>query len=135
MQSISQSIPILIWVYPRKQGWPDLSHSGSNLSYSHSPSHSIHFILDLHSTQTYMNNHFVQPCHKKHFLWFKWALILQDLFPLIQRPVNYLTMCEIWVSSTKIRCVHVYAHKILLWVWFDLLKHKNENLSMSYLIL
>ena len=24
-------LPILIWVYPRKQGWPDLPHSNSNL--------------------------------------------------------------------------------------------------------
>ena len=27
--------------YPHKRGWPDLPHSASNLSHSHSPSHSI----------------------------------------------------------------------------------------------
>ena len=42
----NQSInPILIRVYPRKRGWPDLPHSNSNLSNSHSPSRSIHGIL------------------------------------------------------------------------------------------
>ena len=39
--------PILIRVYPCKQGWPDLPHSNSNLSNSHSPSRSIHGILFL----------------------------------------------------------------------------------------
>ena len=39
--------PILIRVYPRKWGWPDLSHSNSNLSNSHSLSRSIHDILFL----------------------------------------------------------------------------------------
>ena len=37
--------PILIQVYPRKWGWPDLLHSNSNISSSHSPSWSIHGIL------------------------------------------------------------------------------------------
>ena len=37
--------PIMICVYPRKWRWPDLNHSNSNLSNSHSPSHSIHVIL------------------------------------------------------------------------------------------
>ena len=37
--------PILIRVYPRKWGWPDLSRCNSNLSNSHSPSRSIHGIL------------------------------------------------------------------------------------------
>ena len=45
------SIPILIQVYPpplpHKRGWPDLLYSGSNLSNSHSPSHSIQCILFL----------------------------------------------------------------------------------------
>ena len=35
----------LIQVYPRKQVWPDLPHSNSNLSNSHSPFRSIHGIL------------------------------------------------------------------------------------------
>ena len=30
--------PILIRVYPHKEGWPDLPHSNSNLSNYHSPS-------------------------------------------------------------------------------------------------
>ena len=34
--------PIMIRVYPRKWGWPDLPHFGSNLSNSNSPSRSIH---------------------------------------------------------------------------------------------
>ena len=38
---------ILIQVYPRKRGWPDLPHSNSNLSNSHSPSRSIQGILFL----------------------------------------------------------------------------------------
>ena len=37
--------PILIRVYPRKWGWPDLLHSKSNLSNSHSSSCSIQGIL------------------------------------------------------------------------------------------
>ena len=37
--------PILIRVYPRKRGWPDLPHSNSNLSNSHSPSRSIQGFL------------------------------------------------------------------------------------------
>ena len=37
--------PILIWVYPHKQGWPDLPHANSKLSNSHSPSRWIHGIL------------------------------------------------------------------------------------------
>ena len=37
--------PILIRVYPRKRGWLDLPHSGSNLSNSHSPSRSIQNLL------------------------------------------------------------------------------------------
>ena len=37
--------PFLIWFYPRKRGWPDLPHSASNLSHSHSPSCSILCIL------------------------------------------------------------------------------------------
>ena len=36
---------ILIRVYPCKWGWPDLPHSNSNLSNSHSPSHSIQGIF------------------------------------------------------------------------------------------
>ena len=39
--------PVLILVYLRKQGWPDLPHSNSNLSNSHSPSCSIQGILPL----------------------------------------------------------------------------------------
>ena len=38
-------ILVLIQVYPRKQGWPDLPHSNSNLSNTHSPSHLIQGIL------------------------------------------------------------------------------------------
>ena len=36
--------PILILVYPLKWVWPDLPHFASNISNSHSPSHSIHGI-------------------------------------------------------------------------------------------
>ena len=39
--------PISIRVYPRKRGWPDLSHFVSNLSNSHSPSRLIHGALFL----------------------------------------------------------------------------------------
>ena len=39
--------PILIWVYPRKRGWPDLPHFVSNPANSHSPSRSIHGVLFL----------------------------------------------------------------------------------------
>ena len=43
---INQSInPFLIQVYLCKRGWLDLPHSNSNLSNSHSPSHSIQGIL------------------------------------------------------------------------------------------
>ena len=45
MVSENRINPILIQVYPRKWGWPDLPHSTSNLSNSHSPSRSIHGIL------------------------------------------------------------------------------------------
>ena len=46
MLMINQSInPIMIQVYSCKLGWPDLPHSNSNLSNSHSPSCSIHGIL------------------------------------------------------------------------------------------
>ena len=37
--------PILIRVYPCKRGWPDLPHSNSNLSNSHSPSRSVQGVL------------------------------------------------------------------------------------------
>ena len=43
--------PILIWVYPQKWCRLDLTHFGSNLSNSHSPSCSIHDIL-FHQTNT-----------------------------------------------------------------------------------
>ena len=47
-QSINQSVnPILIQVYTRKRGWPDLPHFVRNLSNSHSPSRSIHGVLFL----------------------------------------------------------------------------------------
>ena len=36
---------VLIRFYPCKRGWPDLPHSASNLSHSHSPSRSILCIL------------------------------------------------------------------------------------------
>ena len=42
---IKSITPILIWVNPRKWGWPDLPHSNSKLSNSHSPSHWIQGIL------------------------------------------------------------------------------------------
>ena len=42
--------PVLIWFYPRQRGWLDLSHSGSNLSHSHSPSRLILCILLLKPT-------------------------------------------------------------------------------------
>ena len=44
--------PILIRVYSCNLGWPDLPHSNSNLSNSHSPSCSIHGILLL-QTKTF----------------------------------------------------------------------------------
>ena len=45
-QFLNQSInPILIRVYPRKWGWPDLPHSNGILSNSHFPSRSIQGIL------------------------------------------------------------------------------------------
>ena len=45
MLSRVKSSSNLIQVYPRKRGWPDLLHSNSNLSNSHSPSRSIQGIL------------------------------------------------------------------------------------------
>ena len=39
----SISIPILIWVYLHKWGWPDLPHSDSNLSNSHCNLHLAQF--------------------------------------------------------------------------------------------
>ena len=39
--TVSSINPILISVYPCKRRWPDLPHFASNLSNSHSPSHSI----------------------------------------------------------------------------------------------
>ena len=55
-------IPILIWVYPWKRGWPDLPHSGSNLSNSHSPSHSIQCILLLQTNTPALLLHLHFPC-------------------------------------------------------------------------
>ena len=59
---INQSIPILIRVYPHKQGWPYLLHPDSNLSNFPSPSCSIQCIL-LFQTNTpalFLHLHF--PC-------------------------------------------------------------------------
>ena len=51
-QSINQTInPILIQIYPYKGRWPDLPHSNSSLSNSHSPSRLIHGILLQTSTR------------------------------------------------------------------------------------
>ena len=55
--------PILVWVYPRKQGWLDLPHSKSNLSNAHSPSRSIQGILLL-QTNTHRILKFGLSCRK-----------------------------------------------------------------------
>ena len=51
--------PILIHVYPRKWGWPDLPHFGSNLPNSHSPSCSIHSILFLQTNTVALLFHLI----------------------------------------------------------------------------
>ena len=52
---------IFIWVYPRKRGLPDLPHSHSNLSNSHSSSRSIQGILLLQAN-TLALLHLHLPC-------------------------------------------------------------------------
>ena len=59
---IINSIPILIRVCPRKRGWPDSPHSGSNLSNSHSPSRSIHCILLFQTNTPALLLHLHFPC-------------------------------------------------------------------------
>ena len=57
--------PILNRVYPCKWGWPGLPHSNSNLSNSHSPSHSIHGILLLQTKTLALFLHL----HLSRLLW------------------------------------------------------------------
>ena len=52
---------ILIWVYPRKWGWPDLPCSNSNLFNSHSPSRSIQDILLLQTNTLALPLHLCLP--------------------------------------------------------------------------
>ena len=59
---ISFHYPILIRFYPRKQGWPDLLHSNSNLSNSHCPSRSIHGILLLQTDTLALLLYLPLPC-------------------------------------------------------------------------
>ena len=54
--------PILIRVYPHKQGWLDLPHFNSNLSNSHSPSRLIHGIILLQTNTLALLLHL-------HLLW------------------------------------------------------------------
>ena len=53
--------PILILVYPRKRGWPDLPHSNSNLSNAHSPSRSVQGILLLQTNTLAFHLHLLLP--------------------------------------------------------------------------
>ena len=57
--------PILIWVYPHKQGWSDLPHSNSNHSNSQSLSRSIHGILLLQTNTLALLLHL----HLPRFQW------------------------------------------------------------------
>ena len=101
---VFQSVnPILIWVYPRKQGWPDLPHSNSNLSNSHSPSCSIHGILLLQTNTLALLLHLRLP--RLHWLsslalalHFKLQQFSQNM-PII-RPVN---------KRRAIACTHLYT--------------------------
>ena len=61
----SSIIPILIRVYPRKQGWPDLPHSNRNLSNSRSPSRLIQGILLLQTNTLALLLHL----HLPRLLW------------------------------------------------------------------
>ena len=51
----------MIKVYPRKQGWPDLPHSNSNFSNSHSSSRSIQGILLLQTNTLVLLFHLCLP--------------------------------------------------------------------------
>ena len=95
--------PVLIRVYPCKQGWPDLPHSNSNLSNSHFPSHMIHGILLL-QTNTVPLLHL----HLPHLLWssslplalhfkLQWFSQNMPISPLQNMPIasHFIRLCHL----------------------------------------
>ena len=125
---ISHTNSILIWVYPHKWGWPDLSHSNSNLSnsYSSSPSkrlkyHDILLCIFITKHVWFFQN---------MFLWKVWVIIAWwrntkiyllesnkervDLERLIPNHEEWLKISEDWsFSGTKLNWVkgsHYESH-------------------------
>ena len=74
--------PILIRVYPHKQGWPDLLSSNSNLSNSHSSSRSIQGILLLLINTLALFLHL-------HLPRLIWSSSLQSSCPSLQTPMLF----------------------------------------------
>ena len=96
--------PILIWFYPRKWGWPNLPHPNSNLSNSHSPSHSIQGILLLQTNTLALLLHLHLPC----LLWSS-SLLLAFHFKLqcFSQNMPIIPPRHMPVPSHSIRLCHL----------------------------
>ena len=106
----------LIWVYPRKGGWPDLPHSNSNLSNSHSPCRSIQCILLLQTDTLALLLHLYLP----RLLWssslplalhFKLQYFSQNMLiiPPQHIPVSSHSICLCHLNH----CFLQYKFKVL----------------------
>ena len=88
--------------YPCKQGWPDLPHSNTNLSNSHSPSPSIHGILLLQTNTFALLLHLCLPC----LLWSS-SLPLALLFT--SNSNAFLTSVAHHPSSTHAHTISLHS--------------------------
>ena len=118
----NQSIPILIWVYPRKQGWPDLAHPNSNLSNAHSSSCSIQGIL------LFPNQHSCSPSTLASSM--SSLVILASSCPSLQTPKLFSKHAH-HPSSTHARTISLHSplpsEPLFLSIRFLYLKNKKIN--------
>ena len=113
---------VLIRFYPRKWGWPDLSHPNSNLSNSHSPSRSIQGILLLQT-----NTCFLLHLHLPRLLWSS-SLPLALHFKLQCFSQNILITLHLTLYDLT-----PFAFAILM-MWNQRLSRKIQEKMVHYLI-
>ena len=98
---------ILIQIYPRKRGWPDLPHSNGNLSNSHSPSPSIQGILLLQTNALALPLHL----HLPRLLWSSsLALALHFKLQCLSQNMPIIPPQHMAVPSHSIRLCHLNHH-------------------------
>ena len=130
--SINQSInPILIRVYLRKPGWPDLSNSNSNFSNSHSPSRSIHGILLLQTNTLALLLHLRLP---RLFCSSSLLLVLHLKLQRFSQNMPIIPPQHVPVPSHSIRLCHLFyigiQFKIFFYTLFLLLEIQTRLFSV-----